>query len=262
MPSSTSSQPDILYLVLHGLISIVETPTNLQLYVINIGPDHVYQGGNWGAWTPLTQGVNGTLSGVKDGGVGTDPVANPVVKIQSAPAADGSNVYCVITIPKPRKLYSIDQGNIKIKSGANLLVETPKTLSGVRVLEYEVQTKLEDISLNFGPHSQFWNAGFSIARLSESQRIAALHISNAPPDNVSMPGTHNIDEFALSCQVLGATVQINEPVEVTPTPDSALPLGLSRIELGLDFPRLRFHLDIGGCQACCGGADGRVGGHG
>ena len=263
MPTHTPQQPDIFYLVLHGLISIIETPTDLRLYMLDVGPVHSYEGGNWGAFTPIDQGSNGTLLGVKDGGVGPDPIANPVVKIPSPPATNTTGVYSVITVPKPRKVHSIDKGDIQITTGSDQLLDTPKTLSAVRILEYEAATKLEDISLKFGPgpNIQFWRAEFSIARLSESQRISALHLIDDPPLGSVVPVTHHVDEFALSCQVLGTAITIKEAAKALTTPLSALPLGFSRIELGLEFPHQPNDLG-GGCTACCGGADGKVGGHG
>ena len=262
MSSHTPQHPDIFYLVLHGLISIIETPTDLRLYMLDVGPVHAYEGGNWGAFIPIGQGSSGTLLGVKDGGIGPDPIANPVVKIPAIPSTNITGVYSVITVPKPRKIHSIDKGEIQITTGSDQLVDAPKTLSAVRILEYEAATKLEDISLSFGPTPiQFWSAEFSIARLSASQRYSALHLADDPPVGSAVPVTHQVDEFALSCQVLGTAITIKEAASPLTTPDSALPLGLSRIELGLEFPRQPNDIG-GGCTACCGGADGKVGGHG
>jgi len=269
VPTPPPVREDLLYVVLHGLVSMVEIQDKIHLYLLNMGKDHRYLAGTWLAETDVAHGTFSELLGVsKDGHAGVDPVANPVLKLTALPPRNQDDVLGVIVVPRPRKLYSLDRGTITITTGQEHLVSEPETLSGVRVLEYVVKGGFAGVEIK-GTGFQYTLDHFS--RFANEAGVAAIHIYDMPGGEVGP--NHHVDEFAVSSKVLGAPIEIGEAVQIVE--ESTLPPGLSNLELKpldsrssdisaplLDFIRMAEWNPkgsvTGACRACCGGSDGQV----
>lgn len=274
LPEPPREKEDILYVVLHGLVSIVETTNEFLLYLIDMEEDHRYLAGTWLGEKEVSRNTNSQLSGVDDGGEGVDPVSNPVIKLQQAPSRNHPKVFGVIRLPKPRKLYSLDRGEIKITAGFNNLLQPPATLSAVRVLEYRVTEGFGGVRMKplQGDEGFAWVPEHHTT-FHSGARIAALHIYDMPGGEV--PVDHHVREFAISSEVLGAPIAIDKQIVPEDMKGVEVPPGLSPLELVpldsratdvspqvLDFIRTLEWNPSGTvtetCRTCCGGADGRV----
>lgn len=269
LPNPPQSGEKLLYVVLHGLISIVETKEKFLLYLLDMGDDHRYIGGSWLAEKPVAKSAHAVLSGVDAGTAVLDRKANPVVRVTVPPALDTKGVFGIIEAPRPRKLYSLDRGAIKITAGAENLLDTPETLSGIRVLEYAVSGEFDDVKVDgTGFH---WAPGSNFTRFSNTSQLATLHIYDMPGKEVGP--NHHVDEFALSSAVLGSPIAIDEMVIVHAEDPANRPPGMSKLELTpldardeeisdilVDFIRTAVWEPQGAvnstCRACCGGTDG------
>jgi|ERR1035437_6876458 hypothetical protein len=272
LPEAPAAGEHLLYVVLHGLVSIVETDTHFHLYLLDMESDHRYLVGTWLAEADFPKGASGVLKGVKAGNQGLDPASNPALKITSLPAVHAHGVHGKLVVVKPRALYSLDRGTISIVSGAiDRVIGTPATLSAVRVLEYELETDFDHVGIDGRGFD--WIAGTNFTTFGNGSRLATLHIFDMPGGPV--PPTHHVDEFALSSNVLGAPIAIGAAIPQA-VPNGPLPPGLPALEvpgfdaradeisdLILDFIRTgqwipRGSVD-GSCKTCCGGADGILG---
>jgi hypothetical protein len=270
-PASPPAAEDILYLVLHGLVSIVQFEDKFHLYLIDMEDDHRYLGGTFLSEQDIPRGTSSELVGVSlKGGAELDPSANPVLKLDALPPVEQPRVNGVIVVPRPRKLYSLDRGTVTVTSGADKLVAAPKTLSGVRVLEYGVPTGFAEVAIQ-GKGFEYRVEHFS--KFPNGARVAAVQIYDMPGGEVGPD--HQVREFSVGSTVLGAPIEIDEAVTVLDPQNDELPPGLSKLELApldsrsadvsapvLDFIRLAEWNPTGSvtetCRSCCGAPDGKV----
>jgi hypothetical protein len=270
-----------LYVILHGLVSIVETADTLFLFLLDMDKDHEYRAGTWLAEQEVVKGIKGELKGVQAGTKRLDPLANPLLKLATLPDFDQPEVHAVFQAPIPKDILSFNRGMITVNGGATSLVATPATLSAVRVLVYDVETDFNSVKLigtTGGDESEAdifsWDAHEAFTTFGNGARLATLHIFDMPGGPLADDSPHHVEEFAVSSRVLGAEITIGAAVPLTVT-NGPLPAGLSELEmldfdvratrisdLVLDFIRVGEWIQSGdvegSCDSCCGGCDGRM----
>lgn len=272
LPEPPANDERLLYVVLHGLVALVETPDEIRAIMIRMSDEHTYLAGSWLAERLVKRGSHGFLSGVKGvtNGPGLNPRHNPLLRIDRMPTLADPDVHACLSMPRPRNIHYLDRGKIRITGGAvDRLVDVPDTLSAVRVLEYDIETEFSAVFV--GGMGLRWTADKKFTTFDNGARVATLHIFDMPAGPVS--DTHHVDEFAISSRVLGAPLIIDAAVEIAQ--NSAPPPGIPEFEL-FDFTERENEISdvftdwlragrwkprgaIGGtCRPCCGSSDGRT----
>lgn len=272
LPEPPPAGEKLVYVLLHGLVAIVETSNSFILYMLNMETDHKYIGGHWLAERDIPQGTKAVLTGVKPGNASLDPKANPVIRLDG-PIADSAAIYATLTVPKPRRLYSLDRGRITIRSGAEHLVGIPETLSGLRILEYEITDFLSNVGVASSNTSFAWTPANNSTSFDNGSAIAALHIYDMPAGEV--PPGHHVAEFLLGSTVMGKPLELDDLVISLPDAPADVPPGLSPLEISVLGARNEEISDLvvdfirnatwrpstavsDTCRACCGSPDGSL----
>src|ERR1700744_3590899 len=105
---------DRLYVVIHGLISLVEQPSTDSFRALLLEMDsHGVALGHWRTERSLPKGHKLELTGVKAGGKSMDPAQNLIVKKVKVnqPALD-KYLYAEITLPRPLELHSFCRSDV------------------------------------------------------------------------------------------------------------------------------------------------------
>jgi hypothetical protein len=227
---------NVLYVILHGLISLVEMANNgFDAYMIEMGPDHRYLYGSWLLEKEIPQ---------RNEDIGQDPVVFTLDSVDAAARTAentlnpdlnliidlnktiGPNkrlppnlprVRAVVHLPRPRNIYyficgKVIQGSITGKD-KDKLVKQPTEMSGVRVFEYTFANGVKPQLLGGNPvtKTQAWKCPDSLAPVG-NRRVATLHLYDEPGvilDPNAAP-THNRDEFSQSSASLGADLQLSK----------------------------------------------------
>jgi hypothetical protein len=266
-----------LYVLFHGLISLVEAPKDeFRAYALAIGSEHDYRFGTWLREAPLRQGTRAVLRGVsaspKKPLNSLNPKLHPVIKLKRLPDDKDKRIWAAFTLPRPRRIHYHGRGQAAI-TRADLLIFPTKKVSGLTVLEYKITGPFEDLELRSSDGKNvLWKAASFTEFPKGGPKIATLHIFNSPPaPNVTR--THSTDEFALSTAFLGQPLVKFEKTPQDLTEQPVLPGGLSNFEAAplssrgnfldrlADFARTaRFTsshpLNDDGCKSCCSAADG------
>ncbi len=223
---------NVLYVVLHGLISLVDNGKGFIAFALEIGNDHRYLYGNWlteeqiPPKPPGGQPLIAELVGVDEGDASLNQTLNVVVEIPQAPDVDHEAVRAVFKLPKPSKIHHFIAGNLK---GLNLppngpngpqasaqVVGKPVALSGIRVFEYTFQ-KSDDVHLTQAVGTNpLWLCPGPVQAKGSTSKIAVLHIYDQPGEAMKNEAQHTLDEFQKSAAFLGANITLAQPVDAGP----------------------------------------------
>jgi hypothetical protein len=237
--NAVNPKENVLYVVLHGLISLVEMASDgFDAYMIDMGPDHRYLFGSWLLEKEIPE---------RNEDIGQDPVVFTLDSVDAAaPAADNTNtlnpdlnliidlnktlgpnkrlppnlirVRAVVHLPRPRRIYyftcgAVTAGSITGKDKDNL-VKQPKEISGVRVFEYTFANGVKPRLLTGNPVTNkpaVWTSPADLAPVG-NRNVATLHFYDEPgvnlDPNVAQP--HNRDEFSKSSATLGADLMLSK----------------------------------------------------
>ncbi len=278
-------EKNILYVVFHGLISIVENTTTkkFRAYILSMGDEHRYLFGDWLREIDIPAGFAGKLvvSGRKGKHGGhLDASQRPTVQaakigLKTCVDEKHDSIHARILFPQPDNVFYVNRGALDLKSGSEALkYPDVKTNAGATVFAYYLPNQ-NDFYGSFlaSEHSvNKWEADSltTTTREDTTYRVAALHIFSNPRRATS--ADHSLKEFSLSAQVLGApvlklaSVGTDITAQLAPPP----PDGLCRAEL-LSLPRrdsilhalaeqarraIEFEISGGGCESCCSAGDG------
>jgi len=222
-PQGDDNSENTLYVVLHGLITLLDVgQKGFVAFILDMKDVHKYMLGDWleeqeipkrklgkkplraslGKVNPETICQHNTL----------DPDQNAIVKKTKAPNMAHQKVRAIIDLPRPRNIShftigKLDQGALKDDLGE--LVKPPTHLAGVRIFEYTFPKKPQPPpSLREqGKKLPLWVCPNELATVS-NKNIAVLHIYNQPGMRL-LPGSHhNKEEFNDSAAFLGAKVAL------------------------------------------------------
>lgn len=259
------------YVVLHGLISLVETATEFHAYALSVGDEHRYQAGNWLLENDMPKGFRAQLLGVngvaKSPDNSLDAALSPTIKITALPNDTDAAIWARLVLPRPRKIHYLHLGQAAISNTAHLVATNPK-LCGLTILEYGVTGSFDQIGLySLDGATALWKSSAVTDFTPTGTRVATLHVIDSPSAAPSF--AHSQAEFALSAELFGqATVQLSDqPKDLSMQPSA--PDGLSHLELITlkNRPLLRDRLadfvrtakfTVGGalsgdpgCKSCC-----------
>ncbi|HXB20879.1 MAG TPA: hypothetical protein VNV88_05830 [Candidatus Solibacter sp.] len=223
LPDSTEPKPNILYVALHGLISLVDVDKDgFIAYLLDMGAEHEYLYGTWLAEkeipdrTPTNKPLSAKLLGVDSGNEHLSTALNAIVEHKTLPDEMGSKVVAVFRLPRPAKIHHFDLGLLPDKALAGTLtklVRIPNHLTGIRVFEYTFKDRgsvfLQDGDLKF-----LWQCP-ALAQLQD-RNVAVLHIYDQPAAELMDPHGHTQKEFNLSSDFLGSDVTLTQST-VSPT---------------------------------------------
>lgn len=265
------NKENVLYVILHGLISLVEiSGGGFDAYMIDMGADHRYLFGTWLLEKEIPQ---------RNEDIGQDPLVFMLDSVNAAtPTPDNTlnpdlnliiglnkeqhlppnlpRVRAVAHLPRPRKIYYFLCGSVAPGSitgdGVKKLVKVPSTISGVRVFEYTFADGVRPQLLAGNPATSTaaWTCPDDLAMVGDRQ-VATLHFYDEPGVILGQlrGQAHNSDEFSQSSAILGAQLNLSKataaarplpPVNQTDIGTLGIleeeidPLGL-RNELLLDF---------------------------
>src|ERR1041385_2607971 len=235
---ATSSTPapaateNVLYVVLHGLISLVDNNgTGFIGYALDMGDDHVYRFGNWLDEQEIPKRVDGyapfdaTLLNVDPFPVAQpllrlDPELNVVLKLNAPPPIRSRNVRAIFRLPRPRAVYHFISGTIQNGSlqgsqqAQDALLKTPKQVSGIRIFEYTFQNFASVALVQTGTDGSagtLWNCP-QPAQI-EGKMVSVLHIYDEPLKPFSTDeeiANHNLDEFNLGFGLFGIDMKLTK----------------------------------------------------
>jgi hypothetical protein len=234
--------PDLLYVVTHGLISLVRKKDGSFDALMISMEDHRYLAGTWLNEPTIADGEF-TLTGVSDDATGMppavvrppelDPTRNVVVHVAAAPGLS-EDVRTIIHLPRPIAVHSYYKGDIstRITGPKAAVAAVSKTLSGVQVLVYSIPNLRGDPPM-LGEHPWIPVPG----RLkSPLPGLAVLHLFNEPPETFLQisdndQDDHNVNEFKKSAVLLGSQLELSSPAAaITSMAETLLP-GLLHLEL-------------------------------
>jgi hypothetical protein len=203
-----SEKPKVLYVVLHGLISLVdEGSEGFTAYLLNMRKEHQYLAGDWLVEDKIPNGSQWTLHGVaRHGKAKLDATMHPVLKAKPhASLVDSALVRGTFHLPRPNCIHYQSLGKLKPKSlqgDVSSLVRIPTFLSGARVFEYAFKNG-DQVNLRY-KKELLWQC----IDPGES-KYAVLHIYDQPGQR--MPGSsHNQREFAHSAAFFGKNLQLTQ----------------------------------------------------
>lgn len=238
-------EENILYVVLHGLITLIDIKEQGFLaHVLEIGDDHQYLLGEWLQEAVIPGRERGrdplraTLKNVDSGAAKLDPSTNAVLKLDAVPIDTTGDVRAVLQLPRPRKFYNFVRGKLPegaLEGEVKRLVQVPDKISGTVVFEYTFQDK-DKVALVSDSGLNLWkpkalaivtvppsdpNSGTDAAK---TLSLVALHVYDEP--GFRLPGDalrnaeeHNRREFKLSGVFLNSTIDL---VKKTAKPDPLL----------------------------------------
>lgn len=232
---------NVLYVVLHGLISLVDIGSDgFIAYLLDMKDEHVYMYGDWlteqGIPTrgkgqrPLLASLQGVDAATRNQGTNTiDPTMNVVVQVPKAPPIIDPRVRAVLNLPRPQNIHYCISGtllpnSLKGTTGSIVnLVATPPQLSGIRIFEYSfADASKVQLSSDDGTN-KLWTC--PVPRLLapvDNKNIAVLHVYDEPKERFPDEDTatkHNQDEFNLSFAFLGV------PLELVKVAQDVIPAG-------------------------------------
>jgi len=284
---------NLLYVVFHGLVCLVDggiqsrTDQGFKAYVL-LDRDNIHKlmCGDFLAEQdfvrpasgspPISLSFSSELQPGSNPNVTLDPTINPVVQLAAFPNPT-SGAVAVISLPRPDSIDYYLRGNIlpgTLNDPGNRLNPKPTQISAVRIFTYSFTDPAKLFLMNDSTKDHVWDCPLQLAELPHDLNVAAFHVYDEPPRQISTADQHNIDEFGDSMMFLGANVQISAPAKVFPQAFPKPP-GLQNWEIAaLDFRNqvgtikhildLRMHGQAGdplggaGGTQVCGGANGFV----
>lgn len=221
---SASETINILYVVLHGLISLVDSGKNgFKAYILDMGDEHEYLYGNWLVEDTIPLRSKGqaplraALQGVSAGKAKLDTKFNLVVAIKNLPGDNDPSLRAVIDLPRPKTIHHFISGSIASyaitgsTSAIGMIVDEPGQVSGVRVLEYEFEEQGKVILVpDLG--TPLWSCP-QLASVKD-RNIAVLHVYNEPGDPLPNARAHSIAEFNQSAAFLGVQIALAKAAQM------------------------------------------------
>jgi hypothetical protein len=228
--SSDTPCPDdnVLYVVLHGLICLVdEGQDGFVAYLNEMGSDHSYLYGDFLGEHSLDSDPNNytqyiDLVNVCSGTATLNTKMNAVVKSGSVPSPGAKDVRAAISLPRPNDIHYYIKGDISpgaLKGDPKWLVEFPNQISGIRIFEYLVPD-FEQVQLQSGPRNILWKCAPPVVVYDPVKKrrinVAVLHIYNEPPEEMphAKAADHNLREFNRTLTYLGADLTLQVPGRV------------------------------------------------
>jgi len=206
--------PQKLYVVLHGLISLVQDgDTGFRAFVLDMSSQHRYLVGDWLLERPIAKGASEQLVGVDTPAVGAklDPQKNPIVKVSvsTLPALEHPKVRAIFKFPPPEAIFHLTVGDFQagaLQDAGHKLKTQPKSIAGVRVLRYGLKNPG---AVKLGT---LWTC--PAPTKAKLQRVAVLHIYSQPGMEMDPLAAiaHNKNEFETSANLLGAQLALMKPV--------------------------------------------------
>jgi hypothetical protein len=222
---------NILYVVLHGLITLIDVKEKGFLaHILEIGSDHQYLLGDWLQEAEIPEREKGrvplraSLINIDPGTAKLNPDNNAVLKLESLPPDTSSDVRAVLRLPRPRKIHNFVVG--KLPKGAlagdlKRLVQVPQQISGTQVFEYTFQDKGRVALVSDSGRALWKPKALAVITGPETSAeapakklsVAVLHIYDEP--GIRLPGNglpdledHNRREFKLSSVFLHSDLDL------------------------------------------------------
>jgi len=184
-PQIPNAGAGTLFVFLHGMICLVETPDQYLGLVVDMGQDHSYRMGDWLTELPFARGSVFSLQGVEAAAASLDATKISVI---DRPLFPSPRVFATMRFPKPRAIHSLRRTPVAIANltGAGVAqVSQPQlntiVIAGLQVLEYD----FADLKLVNLPPSD-WAPTLVNGK-------ATLHFYAEPES--PKPPQHQVDEF-------------------------------------------------------------------
>lgn len=224
---------NVLYVVFHGLVCVVDggvqagVDQGFKAYVL-LDRDNVHKRmfGDFlaeqdfalpASGFPINLSFSNELLAGTDPTVTLDPNINPVVQLTGFPTPTGGAV-AIISLPRPNNIDYFLRGNIlpgTLSDPGHRLNPAPTQISAVRIFEYNFNNPA-NLFLADSNGNQVWQCPPQLAQLPNNLNVAAFHVYDEPPRQISTADTHNITEFNDSMTFLNANVQISASAKVFP----------------------------------------------
>ncbi|HEV3041296.1 MAG TPA: hypothetical protein VHA33_26265 [Candidatus Angelobacter sp.] len=252
-----------LYVVLHGLICLVDDGDQFVAYLPDLKEQHKYLYGDWlvedeiPPRAPGQEPFTAELHGVYSGRAHLDPNENPVMKIAGYPADTYTDIRAQITLPRPRCIHHFLCGEVAADAFSRVDEfvggKAPNRVCAIRVFEYSFPSHLDEndddinnVRLEGVDGTAIWTCPDLAEVIIEKNdketpvgpflrvcmedtrtlKVAVLHIFNEPDHDLKQGSEkHNIEEFALTSKFLGAKTQLRH-APLIDGDDSDLPPGL------------------------------------
>jgi hypothetical protein len=220
---------NVLYVIFHGLISLVDIGNDgFNAYLVQM-PPHRYLFGKWlvesdfleqsNLPTPLILTLSSVIGGVKDPANNVlNPNLNLVIKLGAPPPIKLPGARAVVRLPRPRRIYYYTCGavldNTTIQGDTSKLVvpNTPPTIiSETRVFEYSFLDSPKPQLLAGDPPSgpSLWDPDV-LAEVG-NRKVATLHFYNEPDTfDSNTAEDHARAEFLLSTALLGVPLTLTK----------------------------------------------------
>jgi hypothetical protein len=218
-----------LYVVLHGLVCLIEDPAkDFTGYLIDRGHEHVYVAGNFGTEKPIGSNQVLTLVNVTPGAKRLDPTKNAVLS-KAQPKRGSVFDQSSIILPRPDDILHFVCGlvvdGLTLVDPNTELAGPPTFISGTRVFQYTF-TDFNKVQLVAHDGSVFWQC--PRPTVVGNLAVAVLEVYNEPPHDLgTTAAAHNKKEFNDSLLFIQAKkVQLLTPGFFPQDVDS-LPPGLT-----------------------------------
>jgi len=230
---SGNNPVNILYVVLHGLISLVDVGgSGFIAYALEMGDDHRYLYGNWLTEHEIPQRQQGAqpliaeLTGVDPGTATLDTSKDVILKSVTAPDVDHQDVRAVFRLPRPLKIHYLVPGKLpagNLQGDVNRVVGKPTALSGLRVFEYTFAESGKVHLTQASGTTPLWLCPGPVPVKSQNFKLSVLHIYDQPGEELLGHLKHTKDEFKKSAAFLGADLSLDQAVKTTTDPIIPLP---------------------------------------
>jgi hypothetical protein len=227
--TTAGTGPGKLYVFFHGLIPLIQRPSDILALVVDMGDDHSYRAGDWLREVPLSRGFMGTLNNVTPGPGTLDPTKISILQHQQI--FPSPHVYATLTFPRPKAIHSLRRTQFPATAGvfkgagAGQVSRLPNgsyAVASLEILEYDF-TDAASVELT----GLAWTPTL-FKKSDSSTPCATLHFFAEPECTPSE--SHSVSEFALSFTLFNAldlsvTGQLTRvPLEVDEYPVENLPI--------------------------------------
>ena len=224
---------NMLYVVFHGLVSLIEDSSQNRFHALLLGMDgHRVAAGHWLTERTIPQGARMELTGVEAGSASLDQTQNVVVTTnQLDTTALSQFLYAEIVLPKPMRALSFSGVDVSSKlQGNSVSAVSSKVFSATQVFEYKLTVPNATLASQLtSPGADFsFTALSGIALPNSTISVTTIHVVNEPEQDVD--DAHILEEFRRSALILNSDLSMNAPV-LFPSPAGPLPPGLLKGEL-------------------------------
>jgi hypothetical protein len=238
---------NVLYVILHGLISLVDTGAGFNAYMFDMSTDHKYLYGTWlleneipprnEGQDPLIFTLDSVIGASRDSATNVlHPNLNLVIQLNGRTLPlNLPDVRAVIRLPRPRMIYYYTCGQLEdnsIPEDTSGLVNgvAPRFISETRVFEYTFADSQKPQLLVGNPPSgpSLWHLPKDLAPVGD-RNVATLHFYDEPGEEMGLAEAeqHARAEFALGTKRLGLPLTLTKAsIRNLPEPEGGNPLGL------------------------------------